>query len=219
MNEQASQVACRVCLKPLDATAVTCVYCKLQCHETCAKPQDLVSLIRGRSLLEDDAGRSLFQASDLPVLEEFADMRRDATPSPPASDSARFSCFLCEQVSVNQARLEKVELSLSRLDRLSNKLESMDESINTSSQTLTTIETKLNSLEKRTRPLIAMSWAYVGALCFVVLVTGLLVWLGWAQSPEVSIEYNVGEIIGGVLVGVGAAAAGTAYAFRTLRGE
>jgi hypothetical protein len=35
-------------------------------------------------------------------------------------------------------------------------------------------------------------------------------------TPVVNIEYNVGEIIGAILAGLGIAAAGTAYASKTL---
>lgn len=36
-------------------------------------------------------------------------------------------------------------------------------------------------------------------------------------KPQVNIEYNVGEIIGAILAGLGIAAAGTAYASKTLK--
>ncbi len=52
---------------------------------------------------------------------------------------------------------------------------------------------------------------------FVVGITVLLVWQGWASQPEVSIQFNVGEIIGGVLAGAGVATAGIAYALRTTK--
>lgn len=59
--------------------------------------------------------------------------------------------------------------------------------------------------------------AYLVVFLFVASFTGYLVRLGWVQTPEVSIQYNVGEIIGAILVGAGAAAAGIAFALDTIR--
>jgi len=50
------------------------------------------------------------------------------------------------------------------------------------------------------------------ALVVALLLTGYCVWKGWAQKPEVSIQYNVGEIVGGLLVGLGAVIAALSYA-------
>jgi hypothetical protein len=60
---------------------------------------------------------------------------------------------------------------------------------------------------------------YFAPLILVVVFTWLLVQHGWAEKPDVSIEFNVGEIVGGSLVGVGALIAGVAYAFGRRRGE
>ena len=91
-----------------------------------------------------------------------------------------------------------------------------------SSETQTEEEVKklngrVKALEKRSRQDIVGSWIYILILCFVVIFTGLLVWRGWAEIPEVSIQFNVGEIIGGVLVGLGAVLAATAYYKSTRR--
>lgn len=59
---------------------------------------------------------------------------------------------------------------------------------------------------------------YAIPLLFAVAVTAILVIYGWAQKPTVSIQYNVGEIIGGVLAGVGALVAGVTYAIRRMGG-
>jgi hypothetical protein len=42
---------------------------------------------------------------------------------------------------------------------------------------------------------------------------------GWTKKPEITIDYNVGEIIGGILAGGGIAVAGAAYAVKTLSSE
>jgi hypothetical protein len=55
--------------------------------------------------------------------------------------------------------------------------------------------------------------AAIGALVVVIAFVAILVERGWAQHPAVSIDFNIGEIIGGALVGLGAPVAGVAYAF------
>jgi hypothetical protein len=52
---------------------------------------------------------------------------------------------------------------------------------------------------------------FIVLLALAIGATALLVAHGWADKPTVSIEYNVGEIIGGVLVGIGALIAALAY--------
>lgn len=60
---------------------------------------------------------------------------------------------------------------------------------------------------------------YILPLIAVILFVAFLVYRGWAEKPTVSIDFNVGEIIGGSLVGIGALIAGVTYAYRrTLRG-
>lgn len=56
--------------------------------------------------------------------------------------------------------------------------------------------------------------AYLAALVTIVVLVGLAIWRGWSEKPEVKVEFNVGEIIAGVLVGAGAMTAGAAYALR-----
>jgi len=59
---------------------------------------------------------------------------------------------------------------------------------------------------------------YAAALVVIIAITILLFATGEVTGTEVTIEYNVGEIIGGLLAGAGAAAAGAAYAVKTLSG-
>ena len=73
------------------------------------------------------------------------------------------------------------------------------------------LRAKIHSLEKER---VRIPWLYIVLLCAVVAGTGALVVYGWAEKPEVSIEYNVGEIIGGALAGVAALIASLAYALR-----
>lgn len=61
---------------------------------------------------------------------------------------------------------------------------------------------------------------YIVPLIVVVIFVAFLVYRGWAEQPEISIVFNVGEIIGGSLAGLGALIAGVTYAYRrTRRGE
>jgi hypothetical protein len=55
---------------------------------------------------------------------------------------------------------------------------------------------------------------YIIPLVLAIAFTAFLVSRGWAETPTVAIEYNVGEIIGGVLVGIAALVASLTYAFR-----
>lgn len=57
---------------------------------------------------------------------------------------------------------------------------------------------------------------YVLPLTLAVLLVAWLVARGYANTPDVAIDFNVGEIIGGLLGGVGALVAGIAYAVRRL---
>lgn len=62
-----------------------------------------------------------------------------------------------------------------------------------------------------------MDAQYFLLLLFATVLTALIVARGWAGQPTVSIEYNIGEIIAGILGGGGVAAAGTAYAVTKFR--
>ena len=70
------------------------------------------------------------------------------------------------------------------------------------------------------RPLLSQWYLrvfYVVLLLLTVALTALLMWLGLVQSLNVNIDFNVGEIIAGLLGGAGVAAAGGAYAYKTIR--
>jgi hypothetical protein len=69
-------------------------------------------------------------------------------------------------------------------------------------------------IESMRRERIPAPWLYIVILVIVVAGTAALVVYGWAEKPEVSIEYNVGEIIGGLFAGIGALIAAVAYALR-----
>ena len=76
---------------------------------------------------------------------------------------------------------------------------------------LTEMESQIALLRKRTRPL-RRDWLYLVIFGTAALFTVMLVARGWAQKPTVSIDFNVGDIIGGLLVGVAAVFASLSYA-------
>jgi hypothetical protein len=83
------------------------------------------------------------------------------------------------------------------------------------SKQVSDLERAHEDLKHRSKPLIKVAWGYAAFLLLAVAVTGYLVYRGHAQNPEVAINYNVGEIIGGLLAGGGIAVAGVAYAIRS----
>ena len=60
---------------------------------------------------------------------------------------------------------------------------------------------------------------YILPLVAVTVSVGFLIYHGYAQKPTVTINFDIGEIIGGLLAGVGVLVAGVAYALRQLESE
>ena len=58
---------------------------------------------------------------------------------------------------------------------------------------------------------------YTLLLLLAFVLCGFIVSIGWAAAPNVNIEYNVGDILLGLLAGGGVAAAGGSYAVTKLR--
>ncbi len=73
------------------------------------------------------------------------------------------------------------------------------------------LDSQMVLLQKRTKPL-KRDWLYLVIFGTAALLTVMLVARGWAQKPAVSIDFNVGDIIGGLLVGVAAVFASLSYA-------
>jgi hypothetical protein len=77
-------------------------------------------------------------------------------------------------------------------------------------------ESLLSSLIKiqehmvKTKPS-AKNWLYLIIFSVIVVVTGFIVAYGWAEKTTVSITYNVGDIISGLLVGISAVLASIFY--------
>lgn len=62
-----------------------------------------------------------------------------------------------------------------------------------------------------------LNWFYVAIFLLISVLVGYIVSLGWVEKPSVIIEFNVGEIVGGILAGAGVLLAGGAYAAKTIR--
>jgi hypothetical protein len=75
------------------------------------------------------------------------------------------------------------------------------------------LKSKVQTLKRESAPL-PRPWLYIILLAIVVLFVGGLIYYGQAAKPTVAINYNVGEIIGGLLVGISAVIAGITYALR-----
>lgn len=58
----------------------------------------------------------------------------------------------------------------------------------------------------------SLNFVYLAVLLTTIVVIAILLHYGLAQTPTVNVEFNVGEIIAGLLVGTGALVAGVAYA-------
>jgi len=61
-----------------------------------------------------------------------------------------------------------------------------------------------------------INWPYVVVFFAVSFLVFYIVYAGWAEKPSINIEFNIGEIIGGILAGAGVFIAGKAYAQKTL---
>ena len=102
------------------------------------------------------------------------------------------------------------------LDQLTKSLTGCQSQIETLNGNVSELECKLKAKETKK----ALEWAcYLVPLLFAIAFTAYLVHRGGAQTPTVAINYNVGEMIGGLLAGTGALVAGVAYASRRPHGE
>lgn len=74
------------------------------------------------------------------------------------------------------------------------------------------ISDELNYLSKKTH----ISWLYLFIFFIFTFLIFYIAYIGWAQKPSINIEFNIGEIIGGLLAGAGVLLAGKAYAQKAL---
>ena len=122
-----------------------------------------------------------------------------------------YRCWLDNNVTAIHLNRRRVQR---QINDLTLEIEQLTDQFETKS---TSLDNEIKRIRRRMKPLQSISWIYIGMFFFVVGITVLLVWQGWASQPEVSIQFNVGEIIGGVLAGAGVATAGIAYALRTTK--
>ena len=101
------------------------------------------------------------------------------------------------------------------LDRQSTLIEVHSEQLKGTLDEIQELKTEIRRLDARikTRRQEEKIW-YILPLIAVIVFVGILVYKGWAEKPAVSIDFNVGEIIGGSLLGLGALIAGLTYAYR-----
>jgi hypothetical protein len=78
----------------------------------------------------------------------------------------------------------------------------------------TTIELsgKNASPPKKTEEKNKLNTLYLLVIFVFIVVLAPLVWLGYASKPTINVEFNIGEIIGGLLIGVSAVSASFTYA-------
>ncbi len=183
---KSNQTICHICFSPFSETMIECSQCGLLFHqETC--------------------GRMNIFAKD-----------------------KKLNCKKCHHTSeVNSyyTKSENLKTNLSVLDQNINKLysdteqkiqaniELVDSKIQElylkNEQKHLEIQKKLAKIKPSKKKI---EWIYL-AFLFIVFIplTGFLVYKGWADKPEVTIDFSIGEIIGGILIGGGAIIAGTAY--------
>jgi hypothetical protein len=216
MTQESTGYVCNVCSRLIQKHEALweCQHCHRRFHEG-----------HGVKHPPGDA-RSRFKLSDLPL---GIDEQTEGWGSPPtriapevdraAGDSPSGGHgFWCDACSNRQNPQKEMDELLSLRETMNYIHEKDRGSFKALQDELASVKSEVESLTKRSRPLISVGWVYVGMFLFAIVVTGLLVWRGWAERPDVSIEYNVGEIIGGILAGAGVAAAGAAYALKTMRG-
>jgi hypothetical protein len=133
----------------------------------------------------------------------------------------QWKCKNCRYPSVLDRFYSKSEDLKRNLDSTSENIQQLysDTDLKIKSN-LDLVDTKINSLYADVEQKLlqiktkrkSMDWVYVALLCIVFIpLTGWLVYKGWATKPDVTIDYSIGEIIGGILIGGGAIIAGTAY--------
>ena len=100
--------------------------------------------------------------------------------------------------------VKKLEITIAELDEKTRDLQG-----NTISDLIASVRS-LSAQKKRNNNIEKLYYFLPLAVAF--LFVRWLVVHDWAAHPTVAITFDVGEIIGGLLVGVGALAAGIAYA-------
>jgi len=124
----------------------------------------------------------------------------------------------------NRRVLEKILMYENRLINIEGRLECIDESL----KRLLDVEVPAKVIGMRKLDLVNWrGWTvedkflaffyFVPVLIVVLLLCSAIYRIVSAESVEINVELNVAELIGGSLIGLGAAFAGGAYAFKTYK--
>ena len=136
--------------------------------------------------------------------------------SKPISNAELTAKLRAMQEEADRNKVRSLETKIALLeDRLGKCQDQMD----TLKDKVAEVEDKLKAKEAKETKEAAGAGYYVVPLLAIVAFTAYLFHRGWAQTPTVAINYNVGEIIGGLLAGTGALVAGAAYAISRRRDD
>lgn len=116
--------------------------------------------------------------------------------------------------SIERARFKREYLGC-RIDSLSSQVNSSRELTEGAIENIRELKLKVGQLEEQLKAQRQEEkrW-FIIPLILVIGFVSFLVYKGLANSPDVSINFDVGEIIGGSLAGLGALIAGVTYAYR-----
>ena len=173
--------------------------------------------LSGGDALSDDRGRALFTGdrsgapSTIPPFVSSTIRLEEAAREWMAMINQRMGELRTE---INRLRTGDVTPQIENLEKYFDKrFEPRWANIEKLSSTLTKHQQTLQKFDRqrRTRAIKALL-IWVLLLAAVVGFVSYLVLSNWANKPDVSIDFNVGEIIGGLLGGIGVLVAGVAYA-------
>lgn len=194
MTANPAQSVCYVCGHPVsEAAAVICESCNSPVHRDCtASVDDSITDKQGRAIFASEP-KTLCNKCRLSRLEGLvprqAFLAKSATGSEEKSELASI-----------QGDLARLEENLNqRLDELAKRLDAAGASRLTSQ--------KMGTIRK-------LHWLYPILFAAAVLGVAALVSAQLAEKATVSISFNVGEIIGGVLLGISAIWAAIVYTRR-----
>ncbi|MCQ8118975.1 hypothetical protein [Methylomonas rosea] len=124
-------------------------------------------------------------------------------------------------LSLKKEREHSNELEISRIRKQhEHELSASNEQLRSVNEQLLETQSKLAKLEsspaKQQQALLVTGYF---SFSIVLLCVVYVIYWGMTVSPEISVELNIGELIGGSLVGIGAALAGGAYAIKSLSSQ
>lgn len=205
MNKENQQLICPGCLAELGESTVQCKKCALHCHKACADErvvtpvQDSELALRRFGKLSESFEGSNAQAES--KKEEKAPAEEDIywVCNRCVRDGQLLASFgVCIKSAVESAVHDRYFSPRAKMDNLKDDLSKF--------------EKELYDIRKGHKRRLTTKWVYASLIVTIGVLTAVIVWFGWAQKPEITIQYDVGTIIGGILVGAGATIAGTAYA-------